>query len=54
MELPYSTTTPPEARRGLDDLPVLVEAEDVDSGEVVVAGPVLVAVQHGGDDDDDR
>ncbi len=30
----------------LDDPAVVVEAEDVDSGVVVVAGPTLVAVQH--------
>jgi hypothetical protein len=29
----------------LDDLVVLVEAEDVDAGVVVVAGPLLEAVQ---------
>jgi hypothetical protein len=30
----------------LDDLPALVEAEDVDAGPVAVPGPSLEAVQH--------
>ena len=30
----------------LDDLAIAVEAEDIDAGIVVVAGPVLLAMQH--------
>ena len=30
----------------LNDLAILIEAEDIDPGPIVVAGPLLVTVQH--------